>query len=257
MPQRTYDDQQLVRAVAASRSWRGVLRELGLKGTSAAAYRSVRRHASELGLDSSHFTGQRRWSHDDLAAAVASSRTWQQVQAKLGLSGGGSTTALKGHALRLGIDVSHFGEQREPASDLEPPIPRLSNLAAAGSMLAASWFGMCGYTVTWPLEPCRYDLLVLRGREVARVQVKTSTSWRANGWQVSLTTSGHPTGGNNARTLYDPDEIDSFFVIDGDLSYYLIPIASVGGLTGISLNAYQAFRVGRSILELPLEPQPT
>ena len=115
---------------------------------------------------------------------------------------------------------------------------------------------MCGYAVTWPLEPCRYDLIVGRNRELSRVQVKTC-SRRAKGWQVSLTTSGHPTGGNHARTFYDPDEIDSFFVIDGDLNYYVIPIASVGGLSGISLSAYQRFRVGRSILELPLEPQPT
>lgn len=254
MPQRTYSDDALRKAVSASRSWRAVMRELGLVGTSSTMSRSVQRRARELGLDSSHFTGQRRWRYDELASAVATSHTWQEVQEKLGLSGGGSATALKGHALRLGIDFRHFGQHREPPSDLVQPVPMLSNLARAGSMLAASWFTLCGHEVMWPLEPCRYDLLVMHTGSVTRVQVKTCSAIRK---QVSLTTSGHPTGGSHARTRYDADEIDSFFIIDVDLNYYLIPYASVGGLTGICLSAYQAFRVGRSILELPLEPQPT
>ena len=115
---------------------------------------------------------------------------------------------------------------------------------------------MCGYEVTWPLEPCRYDLVVGRGRELTRVQVKTCLR-RTKGWQVTLTTSGHPTGGSHARTFYDPEEIDSFFIIDADLNYYLIPIATVAGRSVICLSAYQAFRVGRSILEPDLQPQPT
>src|SRR5262245_54530455 len=125
MSTRTYDDQQLVRAVASSRSWRGVLRELGLKGTSAGALRSVRRHAARLQLETADFTGQRRWGDEDLAAAVASSRSWQQVQQALGLVGGGSVAALKGHAVRLGIDASHFGVVRNAPDDLEQPVPQL------------------------------------------------------------------------------------------------------------------------------------
>ena len=257
MSERSWSDADLARALAASASWRGVMRHLGLNPASAGATRTVRRAAGELGLSSEHFTGQRRWSDDDLAAAVARSRTWHQVQELLGLAGGGSATALKGHALRLGLDTRHFVSAGVVNPDSAgAPKPHLSRLARAGSTLAASWFIMCGYEVTWPLEPCRYDLVVARGRELTRVQVKTCLR-RAKGWQVSLTTSGHPTGGNHARTFYDPDEIDSFFVIDADLNYYLIPIATVAGRSVICLSAYQAFRVGRSILELPLEPQPT
>ena len=43
---------------------------------------------------------------------------------------------------------------------------------------------------------------------------------------------------SEARATYDPDEIDYFFVIDGDFSYYLIPVAAVGGLMAIRLSAY-------------------
>jgi hypothetical protein len=109
MGNRTYSDEALIAAVAAARSWRGVLRELGLAATSAAAARSVKGHASRLGLDSSHFTGQRRWTEVDLASAVAESTSWSHVARRLGLSGGSTNALLKGHAVRLGLDSSHFG----------------------------------------------------------------------------------------------------------------------------------------------------
>jgi hypothetical protein len=96
MANRTYSDAALTEAVATSHSWRGVLRELGLLATSAAAARSVKREAARLGLDSSHFTGQRRWTEQALADAVASSSSWSQIMRTLGLSGGSSTTLLKG-----------------------------------------------------------------------------------------------------------------------------------------------------------------
>lgn len=255
MPHRSYDDQQLIAAVAAASSWRGVIRQLGLKGRSTATYRSLQRNATRLDLDTSHFTGQRSWTDDQLATAVANSESWTQVQQLLGLSGGGSVAALKGHALRVGIESGHFAPQPKPSPSAAWS-PDLRHLPRAGSMLAASWFAMCGFAVSWPLEPCRYDLVVDRDAQRSRVQVKTCRR-RAGGWQVSLTTSGHPTGGTHARNHYDPDEIDLFFIIDGDLNYYLIPISIVGGRSSLCLSAHQQFRVGRSILALPLEDQST
>src|SRR4051794_40866439 len=112
MPERTYTDQQLTDAVASSHSWRAVLRRLGLTATSSAAIRSVRGHAARLGLDDSHFTGQRRWTDAELVAAVAGAQSWTHVAEHLGLSGGSSTTLLKGHAVRLGVDTSHLSRRR-------------------------------------------------------------------------------------------------------------------------------------------------
>ena len=100
-----------------SNSWRGVLRELGLKGTSAQASRSVRRHADGLALDYSHFTGGRGWTIDQFRRSVATAHTWAEVLQMLGLSGGSSQTALKGHAARLGIDVSHLTAHCRPTPD--------------------------------------------------------------------------------------------------------------------------------------------
>jgi hypothetical protein len=235
---RPYSDEQLAEAVAASRSWRGVLRTLGLNEASASALRSARRRANELELDYTHFTGQRRWTDRQLATAVASSMSWNEVSQTLGLAGGSSTTTLRGHSLRLGLDTTHLARpQARVPVDVQP---RARNLARAGSMLAAAWFELCGYSVSWPLEPCRYDLLVWRGGRAERIQVKTTTVRAGRSWVVRLATQ------REELHTYDPDEIDQFFVIDGDLNHYLIPIRVVGGLTAIQLSAYEAYLLPRT-----------
>ncbi|GAB3262283.1 group I intron-associated PD-(D/E)XK endonuclease [Nocardioides dilutus] len=247
----TYTDGELARAVAISRSWRGVLRELGLNDNSASACRSARRRAARLGLDVDHFTGGRRWTVDELAAAVAASTTWAEVVSALGLSGASSQIALKGHAVRMGIDITHLGRGPQPPTDMARLRPDPAHLARSGSLLAAAWFSLCGYEIAWPLEPCHYDIIASRDGELLRVQVKTTRSRPANSWLVSLGSTSRSARG------YDPDEIDYFFLIDGDLEYYLIPVAVVGGLLQISLSKYHRFRLDRSVPSTSARLQPT
>jgi hypothetical protein len=237
--QRSYQDEDLEAVVAASRSWRGVLRELGLSATSASAIRSVRHHADRLGLDHSHFTGLRRWTDEQLSEAISGSASWSQVAQALGLMGGSSESALKGHAARLGIDVDHL--RQEPltrGTNSTEMLPDLRNLPRAASMLAAAWFTLCGHDVSWPLEPCRYDLLVRFDEKFERIQVKTTRVRSGATWDVWLSNT------RKGRITYDPDEIDYFFVVDGELGYYLIPVAAVGGLHAIRLSGYSEYKVG-------------
>ncbi|WP_156744440.1 hypothetical protein [Mycobacterium sp. E740] len=201
--------------------------------------RSVRLHADRLGLDYSHFTGQRRWTDQQLAVAVTSAASWSQVAELLGLAGGSSTTTLRGHAVRLGLDIAHLKQPRTPQPQIGEMLPSLANLPRAGSLLAAAWFELCGNSVSWPLEPCRYDLLVWMGDAAERVQVKTSTLKQGSSWTAWISSTG------KRRTTSDPDEIDYFFIIDGDFDYYLIPVAAVGGLTAIQLSAYRGYCVAR------------
>jgi hypothetical protein len=186
---RTYDDTALASAVASSHSWRGVLRRLGLQATSAGALRGVRRHANRLGLDYTHFTGQRRWTDEALTTAVAGSGTWGEVADALGLSGGSSTSTLKGHAVRLGIDATHLAPSKAPAAALRAA-PDRQNLSRAGAMLAAAWFELTGSAVSWPLEPTRYDVLVWLGDRPQRVQVKTTVSKIGSTYVANISTSG-------------------------------------------------------------------
>jgi hypothetical protein len=126
----------------------------------------------------------------------------------------------------------------DPAGARRPDASRLSR---AGPLLAAAWFMLCGDDVSWPLEPCRYDLVVSAGRRVRRVQVKTTTTRAGGTWKVYLSTS------RQGRTTYSADEIDDFFIIDGDLNFYVIPIGVVAGLHAIHLSAYEHHRVDRLV----------
>ena len=235
---RSYTDDQLKAAVQANHSWRGVLRELGLVATSSSSIRSVRRHADALRCDYTHFRGQRGWTEQELCAAVAAASSWRDVLDALGLVGGSSQSTIRGHVARLGIDVAHLAAPvPEPRRDGDTYSPSSRNISRAGSLLAAGWFTLCGYNVSWPLEPCRYDLMVERGGAVQRVQVKTATVRTGQSWTVWLSTTGAE------RLPYDIEEIDAFFIIDGDFNYYLIPVGRVGGLHAIQLSAYAAFKV--------------
>jgi hypothetical protein len=233
---RTYTDDQLKTAVATSRSWRRTMAALGLRGTSSSSKRSVQRQADLLGLDYTHFTGQRKWSDRELATAIAASFNWAEVSLALGLASTSSTSIMRGHALRLGLDIEHLNQKKAPRQSVTY-LPRRRNLARAGTLLAGAWFELTGGNVSWPPEPCRYDLLVTREGRVERVQVKTTNRWTAGSWQVGLKCTAMNGG------PYDPDDIDMFFIVDGDLACYLLPISAVGGLGTIQLSAYQAFRL--------------
>jgi hypothetical protein len=120
---RTWTDDQLVAAVAVQRSWRGVCRSLGLRGTSAGVLRTVKRHAERLRLDTAHFS-QRTWSDRELCEAVAAASTWSDALSELGLTDRGETRVrVKGHAVRLGLDVSHLNAQPAERSALDGHVP--------------------------------------------------------------------------------------------------------------------------------------
>jgi PD-(D/E)XK nuclease superfamily protein len=186
---------------------------------------------------------------------VAPSPSQHEVATTLGLSGGSTTSVLKGHAARLGLDATHFDTAPEVVAPERFEVrPDLTSLSRAGSMLAAAWLTLCGYDISWPLEPCRYDLLAGRNGQILRVQVKTTRTWGNGGWKVSLSTT------SGGRRIYDPDDIDYFFVIDGDLEYYLVPVASVGGRYSVTLSRYQQFRLDQQpAVALPrlTEPGPS
>lgn len=177
--QRSWSDSELTAAVAASRSWRGVMRELGLCVTSAGAIRGVRRHAARLGLDASHFSGQRRWSDEQLRRAVASAQSWQQLAAELGLaqgSGGDQRVRIKAHAVRLALDLSRLAAPADagtvPAA-LKPDVRRLRD---SGTAIAAMWFMLCGCNPSLPVEPTHYDLLAAMPDGIKRVRWITFSS---------------------------------------------------------------------------------
>jgi hypothetical protein len=250
---RGWSDTDLTGAVAASRSWRGVMRKLGLCVTSAGSIRAVRRRVALLGLDTSHFSGQRIWSDAALKRAVAHSYSWDEVLTAIGVKSrsGDARIRVKAHALRLGLDLSHLTGQPEGTRSQPVPKPGLKNLREAATSLAASWFSLCGLTVAIPIEPTIYDLLVSTLDGIKRVQVKTTTYKGKSGWQVGVGRRPYSIGNREPLVPYDPELIDWFFVVDGDLNIYLIPSQIIGGRVGILLRSYTKYIVGNAGLMTP------
>lgn len=252
-----WTDAQLADAIRVSTNWRSVMLLLGFgeRSKSAGAIRIVRRRAAELDLDWSHFRGKRRWSDAQLKQAVAECHSWEELLSRLGLStrSGNVQPHIKSHTVRLGLDTSHLNrvshDGRQPA---EPPA-RVSDLAAqlkflrvAAGTLAATWLMLRGCAVSFPAEPTRYDLLADTPQGIMRVQVKTTTFHGKDGWMVSV--GHHPdTHSKKGHPLaYDPDEIDLFFIVDGDMTMYLIPSRAIAGRVRILLRTYRKYIVGNA-----------
>lgn len=114
---RSWTDEQLAAAVAASRTLSEVHARLGLR---AGKYDRMRAHIARLGLDASHLPtaapGSPRkrlsWTDDDLARAVAGSVSVSGVCRELGYAtSGGIHRLVTGHIRRLRLDTSHFTGQ--------------------------------------------------------------------------------------------------------------------------------------------------
>src|SRR5690242_8734821 len=177
------------------------MRELGLDPANGGTTRTIRRRAAVLGLDTSHFRGNRSWSDAVLRQAVSESRTGEEVLAALGLSAraGGERTLVKAHAVRLGLDVSHLGHSALHAGNSCELEPRLTHLRRAAESLAAAWFVLCGRNVLFPVEPDAYDLLADLPDGMKRVQVKTTAFKSKDGWLAQIGRRPY-SAGNNART---------------------------------------------------------
>lgn len=128
------------------------------------------------------------------------------------------------------------------ASDLPA---QLKFLRVAAEALAATWFMLRGCAVSFPAEPTRYDLLVDTPQGIMRVQVKTNTSATKYGWDARV---GHHPDTHSKKhgqlLAYSPDEIDLFFIIDGDMTMYLIPSRAIAGRVSILLRTYRKYIIG-------------
>jgi hypothetical protein len=229
-------DAALRQAVEESSSWRGVLRALGYAATSGGLSAALQQRAKEMNIDVSHFRGQRTWSDDELAAAIRNSTNWTEVLDRMGMTtGGANMTAVKARAIRLKIDYSHIARYGRVVAGEMPfhADPDPAFLRRAAPAIASGWFLRRGYSVSYPAEPCPYDLVVDCGQKLHRVQVKTATLRSRGGrvWVCSLQRKSAFV----RREPYDPESIDFFFLIDGDSCMYLVPVAEVAGQAVVHL----------------------
>jgi hypothetical protein len=214
---------------------------MGRNDTSAGLVRGMKKRASEMGLDTSHFSGNRRWTDTQLCEAVLESVSWADTIRRVGVRDTGEyRAAVRRQAARLQLDISHLEPDPLPASG-EYGVPMPDRLKFAAQSIALAWFQVRGHHPSVPVDHRPYDLIVEMGGKLRRVQVKTCI--RPEGEVVvAPRVSGMSKVG--PRVPYDPADVDMFFVVDGAATIYLIPGEAIYGKIVISLPKYGKYRVG-------------
>ena len=144
---RSWTDEQLTAAVAASSTLNEVHRRLGLR---AGKYDVMRTHIARLGLDASHIPRavagdtrrSRRWTDEELRTAVAEGRSMHDVIRRLGYTpNGGLFRFVSAHTTRLGLDTGHFEGGQDWAKGRKFPdraTPSLAQMLTRGTGLGSS-----------------------------------------------------------------------------------------------------------------------
>jgi hypothetical protein len=66
----------------------------------------------------------------------------------------------------------------------------------------------------------------------------------ARGQNVAVGRRRYSIGNRERQIPYDPELIDWFFIVDGDLTMYLIPSRIIAGRVAILLHTYTRYIVG-------------
>jgi hypothetical protein len=117
-----------------------------------------------------------------------------------------------------------------------------------GERSAVAWLWSEGWAVFVPFGHAPdVDLVALRGREVLRVQVKTSTCHVQGRWSVTLATRGGNRSSSGFVKRFSAARCDALFVLVGDGRRWFLPSEAVGGGSGMLLGGpkYAAFEVAR------------
>jgi hypothetical protein len=119
-----------------------------------------------------------------------------------------------------------------------------------GELSAMEWFGRQGATIFVPVTHSPdVDLIVTREGRMERVQVKTSRSWRANRFEVSICTRGGNQSWNGLVSVFSPQRCDLLFVLVADGRRWCIPAAAVEATQGLRLGGpkYSEYEVERGL----------
>lgn len=146
----------------------------------------------------------------------------------------------------MGLEALHLQQPLSPplSPDLRELRPTLAKLRAAAEPIAIAWFVFRGVPVAVPTEPSSYDLLATLPSGAQRVQVKTGTRRTDTGGFVVTVGRRYSADESGNVAPYDPDEIDYFFIVDGEGALYLVPMSVLAGKIAIDTRAYQQYRLG-------------
>jgi hypothetical protein len=116
-----------------------------------------------------------------------------------------------------------------------------------GESLAAAWLVQAGYNLWIPFGHSPDADLVAEDAEhhLLRVQVKTSTVYRKNRWEVAICTRGGNRSWNGIVKRLDQSRYDLLFVVVADGRAWCIPSAEMDAGSSIRLGGpkYARFEV--------------
>jgi PD-(D/E)XK endonuclease len=115
-----------------------------------------------------------------------------------------------------------------------------------GEVSAMEWLVSAGAIVWVPVVSAPdYDLIAEFGDRLVRVQVKTSTCWRNNRWQVTLATRGGNQSWSGLVKRLDATRFDCLFVHVGEGRRWYIPAAALEASSGLVLGGpkYSGYEV--------------
>jgi hypothetical protein len=134
------------------------------------------------------------------------------------------------------VAAHHAKGGRRPADTIWRANPR--EQGSIGFSDAVAYFGGLGWSVSVPLIDSQpYDLVVDDGRQLQRVQVKTTTYRTRYGvYCVQLCTNG---GNQSFQTVkrFDPAACDLLYVLTDARERYLIPVREITSTTTLNLGA--------------------
>jgi PD-(D/E)XK endonuclease len=123
--------------------------------------------------------------------------------------------------------------------------------------IAAAWLIQQGYGLWIPFgHSPDVDLIAQDGHELLRVQVKTTTLFRKERWEVTLCTRGGNQSWNGLVKHLDSSTYDFLFVVAGDWRCWFIPSAAVEARSGLRLGGpkYAAYEVSPGAPDLDSAP---
>jgi hypothetical protein len=198
------DRDDFAAAIGRAHSWAEVLDCVGL-GRSSGAYKWVQRAATELGIDTGHFTGQ-AWAARPVEAIDLPFQR-EPSDANLRKASAAIATAWfmhRGYVVSIPVEPARY--------DL---------------VVEADDGGLARVQVKSTTTTDRGRWLV----GINRRQYGKGERRNANGAR--------------GRCVYRPDEVDYFFIVTGSSDSYLIPIAATNGAATLTLDSkYAAYKVG-------------
>ncbi|WP_448318977.1 HNH endonuclease signature motif containing protein [Streptomyces sp. CO7] len=175
MPTARISDEALREAAGASRTLTETLERLGVE-TRGSSRNYLRQRMRRLGIDTSRFEREVKWSRQILQDAVSGSRTMAEVLQRLGLDRVGDNHTYISRRLRLyGIDTSHLDRSSHPSARVprqrHPDWPlvlqepetarRIRNSTLHSAMIAAGIperCSDCGNPGEWEGEPLKLEI---------------------------------------------------------------------------------------------------